>query len=87
MMVEVEVLSRWLQHDSTCRANDLDPLDHTACSCGLRQYYDPWKRSATISLRGIVDETELDYKEEQAKLRADGWDAYNSDYVDEFPQW
>jgi hypothetical protein len=27
------------------------------------------------------------YREEQAELRSNGWDAYNSDYVDEFPTW
>jgi len=27
------------------------------------------------------------YRENQAQLRRDGWDAYNSDYEDEFPSW
>lgn len=34
----------------------------------------------------VVD-NQWDYREEQARLRAAGFDAYNCDMVDEFPQW
>lgn len=31
-----EALRLYCQHDAGCGANDLDPLDRTECSCGLR---------------------------------------------------
>jgi hypothetical protein len=39
-----EQLERYLSHDAGCTANDLDPLDQSPCTCGLRQFYDPWNR-------------------------------------------
>lgn len=33
------------------------------------------------------EEEEFDYKANQQKWRDAGWNAYNSDYVDEFPTW
>lgn len=38
---DVERLSRYLTHDVGCKANDLDYLDHTPCTCGLRALYNP----------------------------------------------
>lgn len=33
-------------------ASDLDPLDHTPCSCGLRDLIDPWgRKTRTEALR------------------------------------
>lgn len=32
-------------------------------------------------------EYDTSYRDYQAKLREAGWNAYNSDYVDEFPTW
>ena len=39
-----EAIIRYLQHDIGCEANDLDPLDHAPCTCGLREFYNPWNR-------------------------------------------
>lgn len=33
------------------------------------------------------EELRYSYREEQARLRAAGFDAYNCDMVDEFPRW
>lgn len=33
------------------------------------------------------EEDTFDYKADQQKWRDAGWNAYNSDYVDEFPTW
>lgn len=40
----IQDLERYLYHDIGCYANDLDSLDHTACTCGLRKYYNPWNK-------------------------------------------
>jgi len=32
------------EHSVTCKANDLDPLDHAPCTCGLRATVNPWGR-------------------------------------------
>ena len=40
----IQDVERWLQHDVGCSANDLDPMDHTPCTCGLRAFYNPWNR-------------------------------------------
>lgn len=37
----LEALTRYLSHDAGCGANDLDYLDHSPCTCGLRLYYNP----------------------------------------------
>lgn len=86
----IEILSRWLQHDVGCTANDLDYLDDSPCTCGLREHYNPkgTKHNAP-ALDELADSAadEWNYREEQARWRSNGWDAYNSDYVDEFVTW
>jgi hypothetical protein len=42
----IEGLERYVQHDVGCSANDLDPLDHSPCTCGLRSFYNPFGRKA-----------------------------------------
>lgn len=37
----IEQISPWLTHDIGCKANDLDYLDKSPCTCGLRNYYNP----------------------------------------------
>lgn len=37
----IEAMQRYLAHDAGCGANDLDYLDHTPCTCGLRRIYNP----------------------------------------------
>lgn len=32
------------EHAVGCPANDLDPLDHSPCVCGLRDTINPWGR-------------------------------------------
>lgn len=32
------------EHAVGCAANDLDPLDHSPCTCGLRAAVNPWGR-------------------------------------------
>jgi hypothetical protein len=44
--VDIEALSRYLSHDDGCPANDMDPLDHSSCTCGLRKLYNPWGRAS-----------------------------------------
>lgn len=85
----IETLSRWLQHDVGCMANDLDYLDNSPCTCGLREHYNPkgTKRNAPVFCETYSSDDRWDYREEQARLRSNGWNAYNSDYVDEFPTW
>lgn len=43
--------------------------------------------SEVIKLDESYEQQEPSYRDYQAQLRAAGWDAYNSDYVDEFPTW
>lgn len=40
----IEGLLRYVAHDVGCSANDLDPLDHAECACGLRRFYNPFGR-------------------------------------------
>ena len=42
----VERLAQYAEHRLGCEANDLDPLDHTPCTCGLRDILNPWGRPA-----------------------------------------
>lgn len=44
---KLEHLMRYVQHDAGCIANDLDPLDRSPCTCGLRQIHNPWGRKET----------------------------------------
>lgn len=37
----LEALTRYLCHDVGCLANDLDHLDDSPCTCGLRRFYNP----------------------------------------------
>ena len=37
----IEGLMRYVEHDTGCNANDLDYLDHSPCTCGLRKFYHP----------------------------------------------
>lgn len=37
----ISVLSPYLCHGVGCSANDLDQLDHSPCTCGLRKFYNP----------------------------------------------
>lgn len=83
-------VARWLQHDIDCPANDLDPLDSSPCTCGLRYFYDPKGLNSATSSKSVdnsIENETFSYRDYQIKLREDGWNAYNSDYVDEFPQW
>lgn len=43
----IEGMSRYVSHERGCEANDLDPLDHTPCTCGLRAFFNPWNRKDT----------------------------------------
>lgn len=36
------------EHSVSCKANDLDPMDHTVCTCGLRQKFNPWGRNDRV---------------------------------------
>ena len=38
---KIESLQQYLTHHEGCSANDLDYLDHTPCTCGLRLIYNP----------------------------------------------
>jgi hypothetical protein len=44
----IEALLAFVEHSPGCRANDLDPLDHTPCTCGLRRLYNPWGRKDPV---------------------------------------
>ena len=37
----IEALLRYVAHDNGCAANDLDYLDKSPCTCGLREFYNP----------------------------------------------
>ena len=37
----LEGMTRYVCHDVGCAANDLDYLDHTPCTCGLRKFHNP----------------------------------------------
>lgn len=40
-----DAVTRYLQHDNGCEANDLDYLDYSPCTCGLRVHYNPKGRN------------------------------------------
>lgn len=41
LRAKIERLKLYLAHHDGCSANDLDYLDHTPCTCGLRLIYNP----------------------------------------------
>ena len=41
---KLEMLLCYVHHDVGCEANDLDPMDHSPCTCGLRAIHNPWGR-------------------------------------------
>lgn len=41
LKAQIEGLVRYVQHDVGCNANDLDYLDKSPCTCGLRKFYSP----------------------------------------------
>lgn len=41
LKMQIEGMSRYVAHDPGCDANDLDYLDQTPCTCGLRRFYNP----------------------------------------------
>jgi len=52
--------------------------------------FNEWKGCAPIGSNPcseIILDDKQSYRQEQADLRAAGWNAYNSDMVDEFPTW
>lgn len=41
LKAQVEGMARYVVHDAGCAANDLDYLDKSPCTCGLRAFYNP----------------------------------------------
>jgi len=41
LRLRIEGMALYVQHDDGCTANDLDYLDKSPCTCGLRMYYNP----------------------------------------------
>lgn len=41
LKAKIEALTLYVQHNTGCMANDLDYLDHSPCTCGLRTLYNP----------------------------------------------
>lgn len=41
LKAQVEGMARYVAHDAGCAANDLDYLDKSPCTCGLRAFYNP----------------------------------------------
>lgn len=41
LKARIEGMALYVAHDAGCGANDLDYLDKTPCTCGLRRYYNP----------------------------------------------
>lgn len=41
LQAQIECMARYVQHDAGCAANDLDYLDKSPCTCGLRRFYNP----------------------------------------------
>lgn len=41
LKAQIEGMARYVAHDAGCAANDLDYLDKTPCTCGLRAFYNP----------------------------------------------
>jgi len=45
------------------------------------------KKPEPVPTSSFYEDIRDSYREEQARLRAAGFDAYNCDMVDEFPRW
>lgn len=41
LKAQIEGMALYVQHDTGCEANDLDYLDNSPCTCGLRSFYSP----------------------------------------------
>ena len=41
LKAQIEGMACYVQHDAGCEANDLDYLDKSLCTCGLRSFYNP----------------------------------------------
>jgi hypothetical protein len=41
LKARIEGMALYVTHDAGCEANDLDYLDRTPCTCGLRRYHNP----------------------------------------------
>jgi len=41
LKARIEGMALYVAHDAGCEANDLDYLDRTPCTCGLRRYHNP----------------------------------------------
>ncbi|WP_313326208.1 hypothetical protein [Sphingobium yanoikuyae] len=41
LKAQIEGMARYVTHDTGCAANDLDYLDKSPCTCGLRVFYNP----------------------------------------------
>ena len=41
LKARIEGMALYVTHDSGCEANDLDYLDKSPCTCGLRRYHNP----------------------------------------------
>jgi len=52
LQARIERLGLYVQHDSGCSANDLDYLDKTPCTCGLREICSPKGQKDTPSHDG-----------------------------------
>ena len=62
MLVEIDKIARWLQHDVECFANDLDYLDKTPCTCGLHEFYSPKNRKSTEITSEYFNRPEISYR-------------------------
>lgn len=52
LRMQIEGMARYVTHDQGCDANDLDYLDKTPCTCGLRSFYNPKGTKALASKPG-----------------------------------
>ncbi len=41
LKAQIEGMALYVAHDLGCNATDLDYLDRTPCTCGLRRFYNP----------------------------------------------
>lgn len=41
LRMRIEGMALYVRHDDGCPANDLDYLDRSPCTCGLRRYHNP----------------------------------------------
>lgn len=41
LKARIEGMALYVAHDPGCEANDLDYLDKSPCTCGLRRYHNP----------------------------------------------